>query len=622
MSWFFPRDSEWKTLEQALQAHTRDELDMLGAALDLPKLQGRKDERIARLVEGMTGESLRQAWSQLSELQQAAVAQAVHSPDASFSPQGFKIRFGEKPDFGTEAISSHGLDRASLLCLFIHGRHVPLDLRERLLAIVPRPAVPDVPTVAEIPAKVATLVPPYTTGNRTGKAVKRHLAVYRSDGERRAVAEFAGVLRLIDAGQVAVTPKTFKVTAQSQRLIAEVLEGGDYFTAERWQTVRSEPSPRYEETSIRSFGWPQLLVEAGLVRSRGGRMHLTAAGRKALSMPPAAVLKGLWDAWRETTDTDELARISGVRGIGRCRLSDPRRRRTAIARALAQCPPGQWVEIDAFWNHLRAAGHDFQVTPTPWELTVEGLLEQIPLDIFREQDLWLMLQGRYVLCLLFEYAATLGMIDVAYTSPLHAREDVGDHTDLDYLSRYDGLRYFRLTPLGLYCLGLAETCEAEAPSVRGVLRVTGDLKVTAAVPELPRSAEVLLDLYARKVSKRVWLLERPALLEAIESGRSPARLREFLTEHSAGPLPRAVEKFLDDCEQRARCLRLEGSGQILECPDARLARRIAADKRTGKHCMLAGERRLVVPDGSVAAFRRALRQLGYGWPGSGGPGLS
>jgi hypothetical protein len=44
-------------------------------------------------------------------------------------------------------MSVHGLDKPSLLCLFIHGRHLPLDVRERLLEIVPRPAVPPLPTV-------------------------------------------------------------------------------------------------------------------------------------------------------------------------------------------------------------------------------------------------------------------------------------------------------------------------------------------------------------------------------------------------------------------------------------------------------------------------------------------
>ena len=36
---------------------------------------------------------------------------------------------------------------------------------------------------------------------------------------------------------------------------------------------------------------------------------------------------------------------------------------------------------------------------------------------------WEILQARYALCVLFEYAATLGLIDVAYVPPADARED-------------------------------------------------------------------------------------------------------------------------------------------------------------------------------------------------------
>ena len=239
-------------------------------------------------------------------------------------------------------------------------------------------------------------------------------------------------------------------------------------------------------------------------------------------------------------------------------------------------------------------------------------MERVPLDVFDDENRWALLQGRYVLCLLFEVAATLGMLDVAYTSPVCARLPY-DQMDADHISRYDGLRYFRLTNLGLYCLDLAETCDVESPSIRGILRVTADLKITA-LRDVPRSTAVLLELYARKVSDQVWQLERPRLLRAVESGHGTGELRDVLAAHSARPLPAKLNQFLDDCETRAHLLELDGTGQILRCPDARLAKRIASDRRTGKHCLLAGDCRLVVPDGSVTAFRRALRQLGYGWP--------
>jgi len=64
---------------------------------------------------------------------------------------------------------------------------------------------------------------------------------------------------------------------------------------------------------------------------------------------------------------------------------------------------------------------------------------------------WNVLEGRYVLCLLFEYAATLGLIDVAYTGPRGARDDyrgLWGADRYDSLSRYDGLAAVRVNELG------------------------------------------------------------------------------------------------------------------------------------------------------------------------------
>lgn len=67
-----------------------------------------------------------------------------------------------------------------------------------------------------------------------------------------------------------------------------------------------------------------------------------------------------------------------------------------------------------------------------------------------------MVQGRYVLCLLLEYAAPLGLFDVAYRAPERARDDFGllwGSGEVAALSRYDGLHAFRITGLGADCLG-------------------------------------------------------------------------------------------------------------------------------------------------------------------------
>lgn len=120
----------------------------------------------------------------------------------------------------------------------------------------------------------------------------------------------------------------------------------------------------------------------------------------------------------------------------------------------------------------------FEVTHDPWKLYLcERQYGSLGYD---GSSGWNILQERYISAVLFEYAATLGMVDVAYSDPAGARNDYGDMwgtDDLDFLSRYDGLSSFRLTPLGAYVLGLDAAYEP--------LAVPGNV----ALSVLPRRSE-------------------------------------------------------------------------------------------------------------------------------------
>ena len=89
-------------------------------------------------------------------------------------------------------------------------------------------------------------------------------------------------------------------------------------------------------------------------------------------------------------------------------------------------------------------------------------------------------------------------------------------------------------------------------------------------------------------------------------------LREFLAARDEQPLPETVEGFLRDVERRARALNSRGTAVLFECADEEVAGRLAADDRTAKLCLHAGERILVVRTNAEDAFRKAVRALGYG----------
>jgi len=80
--------------------------------------------------------------------------------------------------------------------------------------------------------------------------------------------------------------------------------------------------------------------------------------------------------------------------------------------------------------------------------------------------------------------------------------------------------------------------------------------------------------------------------------------------------------FFQDVADRAARLADRGPARLIEAHATRaaLAQLIANDSRLRSLCRLAGDRYLVVPAESESAFRKALRELGYGLPPAAGSG--
>ncbi|MCB1769167.1 MAG: hypothetical protein KDJ31_05605, partial [Candidatus Competibacteraceae bacterium] len=420
-------------------------------------------------------------------------------------------------------------------------------------------------------------------------------------------------LRLVDAGKLAVSDKTNQPGAAALRGLNGLLLGGDFYDDSGYD--------EYDKIGpIKAFAWPMLTQAGGLASLSGKSLQLTKAGQKALSDPVEKTIAQLWKRWLKTTLFDELRRIDcikGQTGKGKRGLTAVAGRRAVVNEALGDCRLGEWIDINDLFRQMRATGTDFEVTRDPWNLYVcEPGYGSLGYEGFHD---WKILQARYALCLLFEYAATLGLIDVAYIPPHSARPDYGKLwgiDDLSFFSRYDGLLYIRINPLGAYCLGHADRYQpaaVETPSTP-VLRVLPNLEIAAIGAPLEPADVMLLDSYAIKTADAVWKLDQARLLEAQEEGHDITVLAELLVSLSGQPLPETVERFLEDMAARARSLKMIGNARLIECADAVMAALIANDSRTQLFCLRAGERHLVVPTESEARFRSALRKVGYSLP--------
>ena len=647
---YYEEQVVYATLKDALESYTVENLKNLLALFKTEK-PARKSAIVDVLMAQMDGGKLRETWARLDDMQQAATAEALYAPDGLYNGQRFQAKYGKTPNFGTRPDWQNSYrEEASLLSMFLHRNTLPEDLKPRLKAFVPIPPAIVLESRDEIEDVFDLFEKSYDYETKKYTDVVTPLPIVRRETERDALQDAPVVLRLISAGKVSVSEKTSLPTAGSVKAVGALLHGSDFYDnmpdsieaedeadptndvislseimspLDRGRKGRAMRRTLYggedEEAvgPVKAFAWPLLMQAGKLAVLHGKKLNLTPMGQKALLTPPSDILRNLWQNWLKSSLYDELRRINNIRGQtgnGLKSLTSPKTRRDSIVKTMRHCPVGKWVDVDDFLRYLHAE-HDFEVTRDEWSLYISSAdYGSLGYDFGAGASQWNILQARYTLCFLFEYAATLGLIDVAYTQPAGVRSDYTGFwgaDDLEFFSRYDGLQYLRLNSLGAYCLGLADTYTLAPQEHRPTLRVLPNRDVVITDLEAAAGEMLILSLYAEKSSERVWRLEQAKMLAAVESGRDLKELRELLQTRSENELPDVVARFLEDVEERSRRVMDRGMARLIECADKDTAQLLSHDPRTKRYCMAAGERHIVVSSENEAAFRKGLRQLGY-----------
>ncbi|WP_410669597.1 hypothetical protein [Amycolatopsis sp. cmx-4-68] len=356
--------------------------------------------------------------------------------------------------------------------------------------------------------------------------------------EQEAMANLRTMLELCAKGTLKVSDRTSLPAAATVKVITEQLASGDF----------------YPDHAIAAFAWPLLLQAGGLAKVERGKLQLTPKGRTALAKPGADTIRLLWQRWLSHAVIDEFSRVELIKGQRAANvLTAATTRRQMVAKALAKYVTDEWLDIDALFMKMRRGSMSPTIARSEralWKLYLEDPeYGSLGYDGFHE---WELLEGRYTLAVLFEYAATLGLIDVDFVHPAGARDDFRDNwggEDLDALSRYDGLLAIRLNALGAYVLGLADTYEPPVPEGRP-LKVLPNLDVVATVP-LPPADRLTLSAFAEQTADHVWAVSATSLLSGVDSGRDLGEFTRFLGERTEHELPGTLTTLVSDVRRRA-----------------------------------------------------------------------
>ncbi len=590
------KDPIYETLEEALNNNYRVDTLRTLAKMVCDEIPSRKAEIVKAVCRAMLNVNLRANFDRLNHIEQAAVQEAVFAPRGELDSTKFKAKYQNEPprnrsmDWGAEG---------DLVDLFIVDRRVPADLRTRLKEFIEKPKKDRVRYVDKLPKSISL--------NISEKPAKRDL--YVRNTAAAAVNNLQTVLRLVDGGKLKVSAKTGRPTLAGQKTLAPLLQDGDWYDEEDILEGIGH---------IQAFAWPVILQGTGLAKADGSTLKLSNKGKKALNGKLPHVIKDAWARWEKTKIIDEFSRVDRIKGQKASRgrtLFPANTRRAALYDGLSLCAPGKWLTVEELIRSMVSEGFDFEVARYTWKLYV-GDSQYGHLSDYGHSDNR-MIKKRYVLAFLFEYAATLGLMDVGY---IHPDDALSDFDNLwgwgmdggSFLSRYDGLKYIRINPLGAFAMGMTDVYETEPTEIRAVLTVlpNHDVVVTDA-PALSPADRLFLGKTCQKKSSSLWTLTTRTLLEAAQNGTSIEEMKTFLKTRSAQPIPETVMALLDDTKNRSTVLGYAGRTHLIECKDAMIQKLVASDRQLSKMCLPAGEKHLVVMPGKEKKFMTALARLGY-----------
>ncbi len=551
-------------------------------------------------------------WIQkLGELEKSALAEAAHNWHGEYKQASFMAKYGRGVDFGNP--SKYSKNPLCSIGLFFFqqrdGRNafrIPNELHAEIKSLLNKPNDKAMTSLQEIPSKIEV--------QRGWKGENVSYPVLLKKTEYASQFELLNVLNLIQAEKLSVSDKTRLPSAAAQKNIDPSLFDGDFFSQVNSSQFLDLNYEKQEEGAVRAFAWSLLIQGGKLAQPFGTKLRLTTKGKAALTEPPYETLKTIWDLWVKCDFFDEFRRIEIVRGQsgkGANGMTDPSERKAAINEGLAELPPNEWVDVDEFFKFLQANSFDFEVTNNPWDLYIcEKQYGSLGHHGFHD---WKIMEARYILCILFEYAATLGLIDVAYAPAAYVRRDYFDLWGVDehtFFSRYDGLKYIRLNSFGAYCLDISSNYTPPVLEKRKLISILPNLEIVTT-NELGLADKSIMEFLAINKFQLVWVLDEKKILSSLENGKQLPQLKEYLLALSGEAFPPSVDQFFNDLEARISSLKPTGEAQIVTCKDEVVAALIANDSQMKKISVWNNKEYLFIKKNHIGDFKRNLKKMGY-----------
>jgi hypothetical protein len=397
------------------------------------------------------------------------------------------------------------------------------------------------------------------------------------------------------------TTSTGLLNAKSIQKVLDVLVEGDYF--------ESPAKLSFKETN-RIYGLAQFVNQCGF----GWRDGVSKKGREFLQTRDPELLLEAFEKWSEEGSFDELTRIPAIKKLKskNTRLTKPADRRSKIIEALSWCPTDIWISIDDFYRAVMIWQFDFDVENPGYYRNLTFGYTNSYFEWESGNDYWRALKGLSINVVIWEYLATIGAVDIAYSHFDEAHFALkGDYTEGEAYSDYDGLRFFRINPLGAYLLGQADEYVPSEPEVVGVLRISADKSLTVTHPDaLTPDRQMMLELLVDGTADS-YRLTAQKILDAISGGYDFPVILDFLSSNHDGALPAEISAWLAQLARNRKAFKVSGQAVFITVSNETHMELVQSDPVLKKFCTPIDSKKVVVAQNSLSRVQNRLKELEF-----------
>ncbi len=439
-----------------------------------------------------------------------------------------------------------------------------------------------------------------------GPATAVEETAFRFEDRGRLLARLPMVSEYVRQGHLRLSKRGRKILVPSIRKMAEVCGIDEFYTA-------GDASLGCMRT--------QLLADFLLRNPAGESLSDAAAWKRLIARAFLGNASDDYPLHRLLDHLNQVQRAEALDG----RVFATERRADIAATLLAMLrdmPAGEWVSASRCLAYAAYRLEKFEVLNPilageyvyfTGERAIESdgnsvsAIEEHPVDhpIYVDAVIEPFVKAVLFLC------GSLGLLDLAYDPPTNQRYRLSGKP---YLSRYDGLRYVRLTELGAYVVGLSDACSQKAAPPPRARVVLDENRLIIHLDIRDPIKAVALEALAERISDTCFRMGFDSFLRGCDhEAEIQKRIDQFKGMVDA-PFPLIWEDFLKAVEGRVTRVTPRDGLQVFQLrPDPDLLDLLARDKVLKKYVLKAEKHHVIIRSRDISRVRHRLAALGYFW---------